>query len=174
MPIFQPSLRCQTSSRLLDSRHAAAFALLLVSLVLISTRAVAGGDEQRVSIDQLTTDGVDYTLVVTPISSENSVADPVIGRCRRFEVRGTYRWLKGAILGQDPPLSRRGHLEALEYLRQSFLAKRAVDLGWIGTGFVPVDPKDACIVKSRALWLLTDERGKHVISFYVSTNARAG
>ena len=151
----------------------ATIALLLASMAFVSMPAVAGGSWERVSIAQLTTDGVDYTLVVTAVPAKTSVLDSFMATCRRFEVRGTYRWLKGAILGQEPLLSRKGHLEALEYLRQSFLAKRSVDFGWIGTGFIPIDSKDPCIVKSRALWLFTDERGVHVFSFYIATNARS-
>jgi hypothetical protein len=147
--------------------------MLLAYLALKSVPAVAGGSSERVVIDRLTTDGVDYMLVVTPAPSQSSVSDLFLGSCARFEVHGTYRWLKGAIWGQEQPQSRKGHLEALEYLRQSLLAKRWVDFGWVGTGFVPVDPKDPCVVKSRALWLFSDERGTHILSFYTFTNARS-
>jgi hypothetical protein len=160
------SLRFQPSAQIV-------FALFLVSFACIPLPAVAGGSWDRVSIERLSTDGVNYTLVVTPSPPQGAVVDPLLGQCKRLEVRGTYRWLKGAIFRQERALSREGHLEALEYLRQSFLAKRSIDFGEIGTGFVPVDSKNPCIVRSRALWLATDERGTHVLSFYVSTNARS-
>ena len=143
----------------------------LISLTLASVPAGAGGSSQQVYIDGLTIRGVDYTLVVSPISSQGY--DPYMTSCKRFEVRGTYQWLKGAIFGQDASLSRKGHLEALEYLRQAFEAKRPFEFGWIGTGFVRVDPANPCVVKSRALWKVIDERGTSVVSFYVSTSARS-
>jgi hypothetical protein len=146
---------------------------LLAYLTLVSMPLVAGGDAERVSIQALTIDGVDYTLIVTPAPSKSIVPDVYVGLCKRFEVRGTYRWLKGTIFRQEATLSREGHLQALEYLRRAFAAKQAVNLGWIGRGFVPVDPDDPCIVKSRALQLVTDERGTYVLSYYVSTSARS-
>jgi hypothetical protein len=144
-----------------------------MSSVLASMPVAAGGSSQRVSIDSFKMQGVDYTLVVSPIPSHGVVDDPYMASCKRFEVRGTYQWLKGAIFGQDAPLSRKAHLEALEYLRQAFETKQPVDFGWVGTGFVRVDPANPCVVKSRALWKVDDERGTQVLSFYVSTNARS-
>ncbi|MEJ1966760.1 MAG: hypothetical protein WDO56_36535 [Gammaproteobacteria bacterium] len=145
----------------------------LVSSILATVPAVAGGSSQRVTIDSLTMRGVDYTLVVSPIPSQGVVDDPYMTSCKRFEVLGTYQWLKGAYFGQEAGLSRKGHLEALEYLQQAFEAKRPVDFGWVGTGFVRVDAAKPCVVKSRALWKVSDERGTQVLSFYVSTNARS-
>jgi hypothetical protein len=153
------------------SSRSVAFIAALVSWILASLPVIAGGSSQQVSIDSLTIQGVDYTLVVSPVSSQGY--DPYIASCKRFEVRGTYQWLKGAIFGQDAPLSRKGHLEALEYLRQAFEAKRPVEFGWIGTGFVRIDPANPCVVKSRALWKVVDDRGTAVLSFYVSTSARS-
>jgi hypothetical protein len=116
---------------------------------------------------RLDVNGVDYTLQVVP--ENNTPPDPYMGTCAKFEVRGTYRRLKGAYLRQDPLLSREEHLKALEYLRRAFEAKRPVVLGWMGTGFEPVDAAKPCIVRSRALLLMTDEHGTHVVSFHDMT-----
>jgi len=45
-------------------------------------------DLERVLIDEIEIDGVDYTLVATPTPSDRSNTDPYLGRCRRFEVHG--------------------------------------------------------------------------------------
>jgi hypothetical protein len=136
-------------------------------------RAAAGGSSQGVFITSLTIQGVNYTLVVTPIHSQGVIDDPYMAFCKRFEVRGTYQWLKGAVFGQEAVLSRKGHLEALQYLQRAFEAKQTVNFGWVGTGFVRVDPANPCVVKSRALLKIADDRGTQVLSFYVSTNARS-
>ena len=39
-----------------------------------------------------------------------------------------------------------------------------MDLGWIGVGFVAIDPAEPCIVRSRALQLLRDESGNELLS----------
>jgi len=130
----------------------------------------AGGSSEHVVVDRLAINGVDYTLVVTP--SDNATRGPYFGRCRRFEVRGTYRWLRGTLFRQEPGLSRIHHLEALHYLQQAYEAKRPVELGWVGTGFVLFDPATPCIVKSRALRLFKDDPGTSVLSYHDSTSAR--
>jgi hypothetical protein len=133
-------------------------------LLLTVQPAAAGGSWERVVIDEITTNGVDYTLVVTP--SDNANTDPYFGRCRRFEVRGTYRWLKGALFHQAAGLTRADHLRALKFLRDAHETKQRVDLGWIGMGFEAIDPADPCVVRSRALQLLRDESGVHVLSYH--------
>ncbi len=89
-----------------------------------------------------------------------------MGSCERFEVRGTYRSLRGWAKGQQAGLSRQGHREALQFLQQAFIAGKVIDLGWVGTGFVPVDAGKPCIVKSLALQLLKDDLGDHVLSYH--------
>ena len=144
---------------------------LLLCLILTVLPAVAGGSWERVPIDEIAINGVDYTLVVTPTNSANT--DPYFGRCKRFEVRGTYRWLQGTLFRQEPGLSRADHLRALEFLRRAHETKQYVDLGWMGVGFVQVEPAMPCIVRSRALQLFKDGQGSHVLSYYTSTSARS-
>jgi hypothetical protein len=131
----------------------------------------AGGSSERVVIDRLVINGVDYTLVVTP--SDNAIRDPYFGHCKRFEVHGTYRWLRGTLFRQEPGLSRTRHLEALHYLQQAYEAQRPLELGWVGTGFMLFDPANPCMVKSRALALFKDDRGTYVLSYHDSTSARS-
>lgn len=142
--------------------------LTLVCLPLASMPLAAGGSSERVYVTSLTMKGTDYILIVTPNPSQGTIPDPYMKSCEQFEVRGTYRWLKGALFGQDAPLSRKGHLEALEYLRKAFDSRQPVNFGWVGTGFVAVEPANPCVVKSRALLMVTDGRGTQVLSFYVS------
>jgi hypothetical protein len=140
-------------------------------LMLTVLPATAGGSWERVLIDEIVINGVDYTLVVTP--SDKALRDSYFGRCRRFEVRGTYRWLQGTLFHQETGLSRANHIQALEALRRAQETKQQVDLGWIGVGFVPVDPANPCIVRSRALQLFRDEEGTHILSYHTSTSARS-
>ena len=70
-------------------------------------------------------------------------------------------------------LSRDDHIRALEFLRHAFETKQQVDFGWIGIGFVPIEPTNPCVVRSRALQLFQDERGSHVLSYHTSTSARS-
>jgi len=116
-----------------------------------------------VSITRFDHSGNDYTLVVHPTATDPP--DPYMGTCERFEVRGTYGLLRGAGKN-DAELSRPGHREALEFLQHAFIAGEVVELGWVGTGFVPVDPGKPCVVKSRALRLVKDESRTRVISYH--------
>jgi hypothetical protein len=95
---------------------------LLLCLMLTVLPAVAGGSWERVLVDEIAINGVDYTLVVTPTDGANT--DPYFGRCQRFEVRGTYRWLQGTLFRQEPGLSRAAHLRALEFLRRAHETKQ--------------------------------------------------
>jgi len=112
--------------------------------------------------------GNDYTLVVHPTATDPP--DPYMGACERFEVRGTYGLLRGTGKN-DAELSRAGHREALEFLQHAFIAGQVVELGWVGTGFVPVDPDKPCVVKSRALRLVKDEGHTRVMSYHDAISA---
>jgi hypothetical protein len=142
----------------------ARLATLFFCLFAMSSDSVAGGSGERVSIERLDVDGVEYTLLVAPEKSEPP--DAYMGACAHFEVRGSYQRLRGAYFRQHPLLSRNEHIKALEYLRRAFETKQSVYLVWMGTGFVPIDPGSPCVVRSRALRLLTDERGTYVVSFH--------
>ena len=144
---------------------------LLLCLIVAALPAVAGGSWERVHIDEIAINGVDYTLVVSRVASAS--IDPYFRGCKRFEVHGTYRWLKGTIFHQEAGLSRDDHVRALEFLRQASETKQQVDFGWIGVGFVPIEPAKPCVVRSRALQLFQDEQGSHVLSYHTSTSARS-
>lgn len=116
-----------------------------------------------VTITRFDHSGMDYTLVVSPTKTDPP--DPYMGACDRFEVRGTYGLLHGARRNEEW-LSRKAHREALEFLQQAFLAGQTFYLGWVGTGFVPVEADKPCVVKSRALRVLKDDGGTHVISYH--------
>jgi hypothetical protein len=85
---------------------------------VVSSGAWAGGSDAPVTIESLKVNGANYTLVVVP--TELAKDDPYIGRCARFTVHGTYRYLKGAFLSQPEILSKKQHLAALEYLLNAF------------------------------------------------------
>jgi len=141
--------------------RSAAFACFL----LATTNTFAGGSGEKVLIERLDVRGDSYTLVVVPEKSE--VPDPYMGTCAHFEVRGTYRRLKGEYFWLPVSISREEHLKALAYLQHAFETKQPLYFGWIGTGFVVIDPANPCIVKSRALSVLEDKaRTKWVVSYH--------
>ncbi len=63
-------------------------------------------------------------------------------------------------------LSRQVHRDALEFLQQVFISGQAFTLGAVSTGFVPAELGKPCVVKSRALRLVKDEGGTHVLSYH--------
>jgi hypothetical protein len=109
-------------------------------------------------------DGDRYTLVVHP--ARTNPPDPYMGTCERFEVRGMFGDLRGTDGDNEPGLTKAGHREAMKFLQEAFVSGQVVDLGWMGTGFVPVEPGNPCIVKSRALQLVQDGLGAHVLSYH--------
>ena len=123
-----------------------------------------------VTITRFDRSGDKYTLVVHPEKADTS--EPYLGTCERFEVRGTYGSLRGA-KRNDAELSWLGHRKALEFLQKAFIAGQRFDLGSVGKGFVPVAADNPCIVASRALRLLQDDRGMHVLSYHDATSAQA-
>jgi hypothetical protein len=131
---------------------------------IASSFAWAGGSDVPVAIESLKVSGTSYTLVVVP--SELSKHDPYMGTCARFTVHGTYGHLNGAFLNQPEILSRKQHLAALDYLRNTLEKRVPVNLGWMGSGFMPIDASEPCVVRSRALLLMEDTRGTAVISFH--------
>jgi hypothetical protein len=143
-------------------------AIALTSLILGCPATLAGGSGERVTIVHFDSHGADYTLLVVPEKSDPP--DVYMGACARFEVRGTYRRLKGSYFQSHPLLSRQAHLKALEYLQRAFSMHQVVNLGWMGTGFEAIDPASPCVVRSRALVLLEDPKHRTwVVSFHDET-----
>lgn len=126
----------------------------LILLVLMSSTSFAGGDDTAVHVLKLTLlSETDYVLVVSPVQKH----DPVTLGCNRFEVHGTFGRLDG-ISWLEAPFYRSGlrkgdHIAALNYLKKYVGSKKTVMFGYMGEGFHPVDPKNYCIVESRALQL---------------------
>jgi hypothetical protein len=147
----------------------------LAALFLCSLFAteICQADESGVpvTITRFDHSGNDYTLVVHPAATDSP--DPYMGACERFEVRGTYGLLRGASRN-EAWLSRQVHREALEFLQQAFISGQPFALGWLGTGFVPVDAGRPCIVKSRALRLLKDDQGARVLSYHDAISSPSG
>lgn len=136
---------------------------LFICLLLVTQICRADDSGVPVTITRFDHSGNDYLLVVHPTATDP--ADPYMGACERFEVRGTYSLLRGA-RRNEAWLSRQVHREALEFLQRAFISGQAFELGWVGTGFVAVDPSKPCVVKSRALRILNDEHGTHVLSYH--------
>jgi hypothetical protein len=146
-------------------QHSAARKMSALLVFSVFTTQVCRADEAAVPVTITRFDHADlnYTLVVKP--AKTNPPDPYMGACERFEVRGTYGSLRGAKRNEDW-LSRKVHREALEFVQQAFLAGQVIDLGWVGTGFEPVEAGKPCVVKSRALRLVKDDRGTYVLSYH--------
>jgi hypothetical protein len=138
--------------------------LLALTLTLVCASAAAGGSFERVYINRLSIiNGVEYELVVTPLNlSGRDYVDPYMGRCATFTVHGTY----SRRVAFPSFVTRDGHRAALAYLRQAHEANQPVNLGWVGTGFVPIDPALPCTVRSRALNLYMDQATRAVLSYH--------
>jgi hypothetical protein len=134
---------------------------------LICSSAIAGGSAEPVQIKSIRiSDGADYELVVEPVKRPDPTgyADPYIGRCAVFTVQGTYSRLHSFKLPSF--VTREAHLAALAYLLEAHANGRLVNLGWMGTGFVPVQSDNPCVVRSRALHLLTEREVTYVVSYH--------
>jgi hypothetical protein len=139
--------------------------LLLLIAMSYCIPAVAGGSFEPVHINRINiVNGVEYELVVTPLNMgrRDGYADPYMGQCAIFTVHGTY----SRRINFPAFVTRDGHLAALAYLQEAHAAKRPVNLGWVGTGFVPVDAALPCTVRSRALRLHTDQDTQAVMSYH--------
>ena len=142
-------------------RLVGAFVLLFVAAV-----ARAGGSHEVVTIQKLTVDDSDYVLVVRPVPRTGDYRDPFMGDCPRFTVKGGYDWWHSWRLGMD--VTRASHMDAIAHMRRAFAARKPFNLGWMGTGFVPVG-SDKCVVRSRALQLWDSEHGPVVLSHHDPT-----
>jgi hypothetical protein len=128
---------------------------------------MAGGSYEPVQVKSIRiTSGTDYELVVAPLKrpERDGYVDPYIGRCNLFTVRGTYSTLHSK---QFPSfVTREAHFAALAHLSEAHAKGRVVNLGWMGGGFVPVQPGTPCVVRSRALHLLTERGVTSVVSYH--------
>lgn len=160
------SSRTSNAFRNCPIRPFAGVCVLLAYSLLGSEPAIAGGSGERVSIERLDVHGDNYTLVVIPDRSD--VPDVYMGACAHFEVRGTYRRLKGDYIfwNRRAGVGRDEHRRALAYLKHAFATKQPVYLGWVGVGFVPVDASNPCIVRSRALSLMSDPNDRTWITSF--------
>jgi len=134
---------------------------------IVCASATAGGSYESVEIKSLRiTDRTDYELVVAPLRrpEPGAYVDPYMGGCTVFTVRGTYSRLHSIQLPSD--VTREGHLAALAHLTEAHSKGRVVNLGWVGRGFVPAQPGTPCVVRSRALHLLTERGVTSVVSFH--------
>ncbi|MDH5640616.1 MAG: hypothetical protein OEY28_04935 [Nitrospira sp.] len=141
---------------------------LTCAFLLLPSSLLAGGSWEKVNIERLTVfNSIDYELVVIPEQPKTEYKDPYLGNCPRFTVKGTYSRLHSWRFPNS--VNRDGHKAALAHLLQAKSENKAVFLGWMGTGFAPVDPDDKCMVHSRALELVTEGEITAVISYYDAT-----
>jgi hypothetical protein len=139
--------------------------LLICVCLLFLSAASAGGSWEWVTIESFKIfNSTDYELVVVPTPEHKGYKDPYMANCPRFIMKGTYSWLHSWRF--PDAVKRKKHKAALAYLQQALNANNAVLLGWMGTGFVPIDPGNKCVVRSRALQLLIEDEVTAVISYH--------
>ncbi len=143
--------------------------LIVAAALGFVAQAQAGGSAESVRIISLSiSDETDYVLVVVPERTALSerYPDPYFRDCKQFEVHGEYSRLKGAWPWTHTALTRGGHIDALAYLSTAQRNGHMVTFGWIGNGFVAVDEKNPCIVKSRGLEIVDDGKHTMVMSYH--------
>lgn len=138
---------------------------LACAFFLLPFVAMAGGSWERVMVESLTVlNDTDYELIVIPEQRSIEHKDPYMGSCSRFTVKGGYSWLHAWRFPEV--VNRENHKAALAYMQQAQGEKRMILFGWMGTGFVAIDPANKCVVRSRALQLLSDDGVTAVISYH--------
>lgn len=140
--------------------------LLLILIMFSASPAHAGGDWYPVIVSSLHSEDTDYVLVVEP-TTKTPLGFPSI--CKTFEVRGTYSWWH-SWRGFPSWVNRQGHKKALVYLSHALKTGEVISFGFMGSGFEPIDPKDPCVVRSRALHLMENQghlnKEKGVVSYF--------
>lgn len=109
-------------------------------------------------------DRTDYELVVIPEPLNTFSKDPYMGNCSRFTVKGSYSWVHSWRFPKS--VTRESHKVAPAYIQQALDSKKKILFGWMGTGFVAIDPANQCIVRSRALELVEEDGVTAVISYH--------
>jgi hypothetical protein len=144
----------------------------LTSLVILilSATAHAGGSSERVLVTSLKRlSSTEYILVVSPQPTGYSPADPYMGSCKTFTVHGDYKRLRGSWFRSDTHATREAHIKSLDYLERAMQSQDWIFFGWMGNGFVAVDEKDPCNVRSRALALFDYRSDRQVLSYHDAT-----
>ncbi len=143
--------------------------LVVAAICGYSALAQAGGSFEAVRVLSISiSDETDYVLVVAPQPNamDERYPDPYFRQCKRFEVHGAFLRLKGAWLWTHTSLTRRAHIDALAYLSAAQRIGNIIKFGWVGNGFVAIDEKDPCVVKSRALEIIVDRGNTMVMSYH--------
>lgn len=140
---------------------------MLLPVAALSFSAHAGGSFEEVTVQDIKMlSATDYEVTVVPLPSKaGAYKDPYFGSCPTFTVQGTYSRLHSAFLFPSS-VTREGHLAALAYLATSKEKKSVINFGWMGAGFVHVNPVTPCLVRSRALELNKDEGVTSVLSYH--------
>jgi hypothetical protein len=142
----------------------------LMALIVFAGAAHAGGSAERVLIASLDRkSATEFVLVVHPRPTGQAPADPYMGGCTTFTIHGNFERLRGSWFRSDPHATREAHIKALAYLEGAAKSKDWVALGWMGNGYVAIDEKDPCTVRSRALVMFDEGQGPMVLSYHDAT-----
>lgn len=143
---------------------------------LTTGSALAGGSSAPVRVLSLEAKNATDYVTVLDVVGDSSPLPAGAGNCSRVEIHGTFGalkskghlgWLKDLL---SPPshdrLTKDGHSRALQYLKDAVASRETINVGYMGTGFVPITPTDPCVVGSRALELHAAPDGIAVISHF--------
>jgi hypothetical protein len=142
--------------------------VFVAALAVCASVARAGGSADAARIASLVTSSdTDFVLVLEPAQPlKSTIPASVFGTCSRFEIRGTFARLKGALPWSRSGLSKSDHVAALHYLRSAYDNGKTVEIGEIGKGFEPVARSEPCIVRSLALKIYEEKGGVFVLSHH--------
>lgn len=138
------------------------FKNLSLLLSLVSSVAMAGGSWESVTVRSLELVGeTTYELVVIP---KHQSDDVFMKDCPAFKVIGTYAWLHSWRFSNS--VTRKNHKAALMQLKEAQKKGKTILFGWMGAGFVPVDPTYRCVVRSRALEWVEENGTRAIVSYH--------
>jgi hypothetical protein len=142
-------------------RRAIGAAILAAAL---SQPALAGGSFEAVEVRSIFSEGgSSYELTVVPLDKANT--DPYLKGCEIFVVIGNYSRFH-SWLHFPSEVTLAGHQSALVYLRQAHEKRVPINFGWIGPGFESIDPRNRCMVRSRALQVISENGKTAVVSYF--------
>lgn len=102
-------------------------------------------------------DDVAYKLILHPLASK-TIKSSDIRSCKQLEILGRYSgW--HSWLSYPENVTEKGHIDALNHIKNAKAKNARIRLGAAGSGFAPLSPDNKCIVTSRALSLTESSNG---------------
>jgi len=127
---------------------------MFVVMIATSANAQYFDDAHAVEIQAFERkDDTTFTLTVRPSSKHKITGHSYFDSCSAVTVHGEFRRLR-VVTSLEPyvlRISRESHVKSVDALEFSFHTGREIYFGPWGIGLVPIDKRNPCEVKSRAL-----------------------